>query len=650
MKENLNNQELTKELEKAREKIKDLESRNDALQEQNNKDNSNDLKDSVIDSIHHPLLVLNNELQVVFANKMYHKTFASNDETTKGKAVYELEEGLWDIPQLRNIIETILPSKASMKNFEIKIKTKNSEEKYVVLNAREIKIFRSDKKYILLSFEDITKRKFAEFELKKSEQLYHELFSSSTTAIAIFKGPKHVIDRANEAMIKMWGKGDDVFGKTIIELLPEVRDQGLIDLLDQVYSTGEPFHAHQLPVDLVIDGIMEKRYFDFTYQPQRGEDGEIVGVADIATDVTEQAILSQKIKKSETEFRELVNLMPHKINLSNKDGNILFYNQNWLEYVGKSLEEFVSEPWTTLIHHDEKEEVERVVEDCLTHGHDLDKEIRLRNKKGEYKWHICRATGIKDEEGKITSWISSFTEIQKIKEEEQRKEDFLKLVSHELKTPVTSIKGYVQLLLSVLPKEALEDEKLLPVKPYLHRIETQVERLIRLISEMLDLSRIEQRELQLKREKFNLNQQVEYIIEDITYSNKDVQIELEHQCQCDVYADKDRIGQVIINFVTNALKYSPDNNKVQIKVFHEQEDNVAVSVKDFGIGIAEEEQDKIFKSFYRIAGNKDDTYAGFGIGLYLSSEIIKRHNGKIFVKSELGEGSEFTFIIPLNHN
>ena len=290
------------------------------------------------------------------------------------------------------------------------------------------------------------------------------------------------------------------------------------------------------------------------------------------------------------------------------------------------------------------------MEDCLTHGHDLDKEIRLRNKKGEYKWHICRATGIKDEEGKITSWISSCTEIQKIKEEEQRKEDFLKLVSHELKTPVTSIKGYVQLLLSVLPKKALEDEKLLPVKPYLHRIETQVERLIRLISEMLDLSRIEQRELQLKREKFNLNQQVEYIIEDITYSNKDVQIELEHQCQCDVYADKDRIGQVIINFVTNALKYSPDNNKVQIKVFHEQEDNVAVSVKDFGIGIAEEEQDKIFKSFYRIAGNKDDTYAGFGIGLYLSSEIIKRHNGKIFVKSELGEGSEFTFIIPLNHN
>ena len=96
--------------------------------------------------------------------------------TTKGKPVYELEEGLWNIPQLRNILETILPSKASMKNFEIKIKTKNSEEKYIVLNAREIKIFRSDKKYILLSFEDITKRKFAEFELKKSEQLYHELF------------------------------------------------------------------------------------------------------------------------------------------------------------------------------------------------------------------------------------------------------------------------------------------------------------------------------------------------------------------------------------------------------------------------------------------------------------------------------------------
>lgn len=652
MDKDLNIEELKKELKFAREYIEKLEKKNSSLQFENNEHlpgSGEDLKDSVIDNIHNPLLVLKEDLQVVFANKMYHKTFGSNDEITKGKRVYEIGNGLWNIPQLRNVLETILPSKSSMRDFELKINTRGREQ-YIILNAKEIKLFSSNEKYILLSFENITKRKFAEKELKKNEQLYHELISSSTIAFAIFKGPHHIIDKANESMIKLWGKGEDVFNKPILEVLPEVEDQGIIELLDQVYQTGEPFYASQLPVDLIIDGKLQKKYFDFTYQPQRDENGNIIGVADIARDVTEEALLSQKIKRSENEFRELVNFMPHKISLADADGNPVFYNKNWLDYVGKNLEEFLAEPWTAKIHPEEKEEMEKIVANCLATGSDLEKDLRLKNKHGEYEWHMCRATAIKDENAKITSWISSCTQIEKIKKEEQRRDDFLKLVSHELKTPVTSIKGYVQLLLSMLPKDNTEANKKLIIKPYLNRIETQVERLIRLISEMLDLSRIEQKELQLKKEKFSLNKQVELIIEDITYSKKDVQIEIEHQCECDVYADKDRIGQVIINFVTNALKYSPESNKVQIKVYHEQEDNVAISVKDFGIGIAKKEQEKIFKRFYRVSGNNDDTYAGFGIGLYLSNEIIQRHHGRIFVKSEIGKGSEFTFILPLNHN
>lgn len=652
MEKDLNTEELKKELKFAREYIEKLEKKNSTLQAENNKylpDNSEDLKDSVIDNIHYPLLVLKEDLEVVFANKMYHKTFGSNDEITQGKPVYEIGKGLWNIPQLQNVLETILPSKSSMRDFELKINTENQEQ-YIILNAKEIKLFSSDEKYILLSFENITKRKFAETELKKNEQLYHELISSSTIAFAIFKGPHHIIDKANESMIKLWGKGEDVFNKSILQVLPEVQDQGIIELLDQVYQTGKPFYASQLPIDLIIDGKLQRKYFDFTYQAQRDENGNIIGVADIARDVTEEALLSQKIKRSEMEFRELVNFMPHKISLADAEGKTVFFNKNWLDYVGKSLEEFLAEPWTAKIHPEEKEEIEEIVANCLATGSDLEKDLRLRNKHGEYEWHICRATAIRDENNEITSWISSCTQIQKIKKEEQRRDDFLKLVSHELKTPVTSIKGYVQLLLSMLPQDNTKADKKLIIKPYLNRIETQVERLIRLISEMLDLSRIEQKELQLKKEKFSLNKQVEHIIEDITYSNKDVQIELEHQCECDVYADKDRIGQVIINFVTNALKYSPESNKVQIKVYHEQEDNVAISVKDFGIGIAKKEQEKIFKRFYRVSGNKDDTYAGFGIGLYLSNEIIQRHHGKIFVKSEIGKGSEFTFILPLNHN
>ena len=338
--------------------------------------------------------------------------------------------------------------------------------------------------------------------------------------------------------------------------------------------------------------------------------------------------------------------MPHKICMTNPEGEPVFYNDSWLNYTGKSMKELLNISWYSLIDIEDIDRVEQAVNDSLESGDDLELELRILDKNVEAKWHLVKATAIVNEEGSITSWITSSTEIQKLKEEEQRKEGFLKLVSHELKTPVTSIKGYVQLLLSILQESTEKEDS--PFKPYLNRIETQVERLIRLISEMLDLSRIEQNELELKKEKFFLNELVEHIIEDISFSNKEVQIELDYFCECEVYADKDRIGQVIINFITNALKYSPNGNRVNVKVFNESETNVGVSVKDFGIGIDNKELNKIFNRFYRVATKNDNTYAGFGIGLYLSDEIIKRHSGKIFVKSELGEGSEFTFTLPIN--
>ncbi len=483
--------------------------------------------------------------------------------------------------------------------------------------------------------------------LKEENYKFKDLFYSSPSLLAIFKGENHIIDIANDAMKKVWGKGNDIIGKPLLKVLPELENQGIMELLDRVYNTGVPYHADELPVELVINGKPEVRYFDFTYQAQRNSKGEIIGVADLANDVTKQGLLNQKIKKSEREFRQLINFMPHKISLSDVDGNPVFYNQNWLDYVGKSSEDFMALTYLELIHPDEKDKVKNEVDKCLAQGCDIDIEVRFQDKNGNYHWHLVKATPIRDEEGIITSWISSSTTIQKLKEEEKRKEDFLKLVSHELKTPVTSVKGYVQLLLSMLNKENISNEDV-PVEPYLHRIKDQVERLIRLISEMLDLSRIEQNELVLQKEKFNLNDLVENVIEDISYTNPDMMINLENKCKCDVEADKDRIGQVIINFITNSLKYSKEDKTVDVKVYNPDDDNVAVSVRDYGIGIEEKDLENIFKRFYRVAGKNENTYSGFGIGLYLSNEIIERHTGKIIVNSTVGQGSEFIFTLPLN--
>ncbi len=283
-------------------------------------------------------------------------------------------------------------------------------------------------------------------------------------------------------------------------------------------------------------------------------------------------------------------------------------------------------------------------------GNNFEMEFRILGKNGDYRWHMSRAIPVKDETGKIIMWVGANTEIQKLKEEEKRKEEFLKMVSHELKTPVTSIKGYTQILLSMMEDENEIQKNSQRVKPSLQRIDSQITRLTRLISEMLDVDRIKDNQLFLQKEIFNLNALVKDTIEDINYAYKQTHITLKIENVCHVNADRDRIGQVLINFITNAIKYSPDDKNIKVRVFQTSDDRVSVSVKDQGIGIEKNDQQNIFKQFYRVSGKNEETFTGFGIGLYLAREIVERHNGEVSVKSKIGDGSEFIFTLPVNTN
>ena len=223
------------------------------------------------------------------------------------------------------------------------------------------------------------------------------------------------------------------------------------------------------------------------------------------------------------------------------------------------------------------------------------------------------------------------------------------MASHELKTPITSIKGYVQLLLNALEKEK-ENQKPLPpllVRSSLISVDKQIKRLTRLISELLDISKIETGTLELKKEKFSFNELAIETIEDILYTNTRHQINLYHDFQCQIYGDKDRIGQVIINFLTNAIKYSPDGDKIDVTIHKSSKEEVSFSVRDYGIGIEKGEQKKIFERFYRAKGKEAQSYPGFGIGLFIANDIIQKHNGSLVVESVRDGGSTFTFSLPI---
>lgn len=223
--------------------------------------------------------------------------------------------------------------------------------------------------------------------------------------------------------------------------------------------------------------------------------------------------------------------------------------------------------------------------------------------------------------------------------EEQQKNDFISMVSHELKTPLTSISAYVQLMQS----KNLADVFVINT---LAKVQKQIRKMSTLISSFLNVSRLESGEIQLNLSHFDLDKVALDVIEDLRLIYPGNQIDFEAGASKLIYADKDKIGSVISNLISNAVKYSDLNSTVLVKSVISNND-VHVSVTDFGIGIQAHDLEKLFDRFYRVSSQQTRTISGFGIGLYLSAEIINSHKAKIWAESEYGKGSTFHFRIPL---
>ena len=549
----------------------------------------------------------------------------------------------------KKVEKSFLKSNSARQKFHETFRLNNKDGEYRwVLDSGSPK-YSSDGEYegMIGTVVDVNEEKVKEQLLRDKEHRIRSIIEEANVATALYTGKEMKIEMANDAMVSLWGKDKSVIGNTLDEALPELEGQPFHDLLQEVFTTGKTYWGKEDPVDLVIDNKLQTGYFNFTYKALRDEKGEIYGILNMAIDVSEMVRSKELLKDSESKFRQMADLMPEKVSNINSNGQVIYFNQGWLDYTGLSKQEFEEKGLNSFIHPSEKHEFKKNWQYSLQTGNDFEMEIRYLNKKGKYKWHLNRAEAIFDDNGKINIWISTATEIQKIKAEEKRKEDFLKLVSHELKTPVTSIKGYVQLLLSLLKKKDGMPLSSIPFEKSLERIDQQVVRLTRLISEMLDLSRIEKNKLVLQKERFSINDLVSETIQDINYTNTEYNITVTDKFSCDIWGDRDRIGQVLINLVTNAIKYSPVNQDIEVIIKKRGKNKVAVSVKDSGIGIDKENLKNIFKRFYRIDFKNEDTYSGFGIGLYLANEIMKRHNGKISVDSTKGEGSVFTFTLDI---
>lgn len=237
-------------------------------------------------------------------------------------------------------------------------------------------------------------------------------------------------------------------------------------------------------------------------------------------------------------------------------------------------------------------------------------------------------------------------DLERSKALQSKRDEFISIASHELKTPLTSIKAYVQLIERTIDIDGQTQGPV--IGTYVKKASVQVDKLTMLIADLLDVSKIQAGKLLFNFSRFNFGDLVRECIESVQHTSRSHTIVLKENTDVNVIGDKQRLEQVFENFLSNAIKYSPKADLVEVTV---TADNafVTVCVKDFGIGISESNLRKIFDRFYRV-DESSRKFSGLGIGLYISNQIISRHQGKVWVDSEYGKGSEFYFKIPINQN
>jgi PAS domain S-box-containing protein len=404
---------------------------------------------------------------------------------------------------------------------------------------------------------------------------------------------------------------------------------GRLELLHQ--ETGEviPIHKQMFMI-----------YEDITNEP--------IAIAGIARDLRPEIAARKLIDEKNAELNKLVNELnfladsvPAVVWSSTPDGVLDYLNQRWEERSSISIEEALGNGWASTIHPEDVEKTLEAWNSSLSSANPYQAEFRFKDNQGTYRWWFVRALALKDDEGKVIKWYGSNMDITEQKEVANQKDNFLAVASHELKTPVTSLKAYAQVMETLFRRSG--DTKNAEL---VARMDKQVNRLNSLIGDLLDVTKINSGRMQFNNSTFDFNELVEEVTESIQLTSHKHKIELAAKFNRPVTGDKERIGQVIINFLSNAVKYSPDSDKVVIYT-EDYGSFVKLCVRDFGIGIGKEKQDKVFEQFYRVSGTKEHTFPGLGLGLYISSEIIKRMGGKISVRSVLGKGSIFCFTLPI---
>lgn len=517
------------------------------------------------------------------------------------------------------------------------------------------------KRYIQFILQDITEKKRAKEQLKESEEKYREIFEGSRDGFVMVDGNGKICD-ANKAYCDMVGYS-----------LKELKSlNNFYDITPKEYWEWESKEIwNNRLLKKGYSGVYEKEYIrkDGTRFPVElqsyavfNENGNTKYLWGIARDITERKQSEQELKASEKKYRELTELLPDIIYEADIRGNITYANSKAYKEFGYSEDDVKKGINILDLIADNYKERGKLNIQRILEGNETGPSQYLMVRKNGTKFYARINSRPVFRKGKPIGLMGTVSNIhktvlakKKIKESQQRleqlnkvKSDLFKRTSHELKTPLVSIKGFLNLLLKFHADEL--SEKAINI---VNEIAKGSNRLEKLIKDILDAAQLESGKITLKKTRENINSLIEMVVQSLkgatTSKNHSIKIKLEEDMNLEI--EKEKIIQVLDNLILNAIKNTPEGGNIHIKSIDKPQEYI-IGIRDNGIGLTEEEKEILFTQFGKITrkGQYDDSNdEGSGLGLYISKKIIELHNGNIWVESEgRNKGSTFYFSLPKN--
>jgi PAS domain S-box-containing protein len=489
-------------------------------------------------------------------------------------------------------------------------------------------------------------------------ELLATVLQATSTGVVItdHQQPDEPIIFCNPAFEKLSGYSrTEIIGRNCRFLQGEDRNQEARDKIKEAIE--KELHIQVQIRNYTADGTLF--WNDLIMSPVKNKDGKVTHFVGIQTDVTRrkeaEAALhlerqelenrveqrTKTLKESEEYLESIVQTIRESLLVLDKNLNVLSANPHFYktfkvsatDTVGKNIFELGRGQWNIPA-------LRQLLEHVLPNNNPFEGyEVVADFPHIGRKNMLLNAYQIEYESNYKDRILLAFEDVTERKEAERRKDDFLGVASHELKTPLTSIKGYLQIAKMTLPDNA---------SPKLGDVITKAEyysdKLNALIKDLLDVSKIQAGKLEFNKANFDFDKMVHEAVDGIQAANPDYTVTITGQTEQQCHGDKDRLEQVVQNLLTNAIKYSP--NVKEVKVHVSQASNfLKLAITDFGVGIEQKDYKKIFERFYRV-DDVQKQYPGMGIGLYVCEQIIKQHEGSLWVESQLGKGSTFSFVVP----